>query len=215
MTHLHIWSFFACDACGKLYESSSKVSLFRWENCRFDLDISCALSTLSDRRDSQEGTTPEQINLLRHPHPLTSFSWKHDFVGDSDCMLCLERVEGDGYMCLRSRCEFLIQKRCIQDLSRPSIGNIVDQSFERRLWASCLSLEICIQLIAHRTYWSGWWKENKGNLDFMYVLQFLEVAPELGSNYNEVIASQDVATYRGLCALASFDRTELKAHTDF
>ncbi|KAI4311531.1 hypothetical protein MLD38_036417 [Melastoma candidum] len=45
--------------------------------------------------------------------------------------------------------------------------------------------------------------------------KFLEVASELGSNYNEVIASQDVATYGGLCALASFDRTELKAHTDF
>ncbi|XP_057757058.1 COP9 signalosome complex subunit 1-like [Arachis stenosperma] len=41
--------------------------------------------------------------------------------------------------------------------------------------------------------------------------KFLETAPELGSHYNEVIAPQDVATYGGLCALASFDRTELKA----
>ena len=41
-------------------------------------------------------------------------------------------------------------------------------------------------------------------------MQFLEVAPELGNSYNEVIAPQDVATYGGLCALASFDRTELK-----
>ncbi|KAM7277337.1 hypothetical protein ACFE04_019203 [Oxalis oulophora] len=40
--------------------------------------------------------------------------------------------------------------------------------------------------------------------------KFLEVGPELGNSYNEVIASQDVATYGGLCALASFDRTELK-----
>jgi COP9 signalosome complex subunit 1 len=40
--------------------------------------------------------------------------------------------------------------------------------------------------------------------------KFLEVTPELGNNYSEVIASQDVATYGGLCALASFDRTELK-----
>ena len=44
----------------------------------------------------------------------------------------------------------------------------------------------------------------------LYFLQFLEVGPELGNTYNEVIASQDVATYGGLCALASFDRTELK-----
>lgn len=42
-------------------------------------------------------------------------------------------------------------------------------------------------------------------------MQFLETSPELGNHYNEVIASQDVATYGGLCALASFDRTELKA----
>ncbi|RYR15171.1 hypothetical protein HN51_067096 [Arachis hypogaea] len=43
--------------------------------------------------------------------------------------------------------------------------------------------------------------------------KFLETAPELGSHYNEVIAPQDVATYGGLCALATFDRTELKAST--
>ncbi|MED6135721.1 COP9/signalosome complex subunit Csn1 [Stylosanthes scabra] len=41
--------------------------------------------------------------------------------------------------------------------------------------------------------------------------KFLETNPELGSHYNEVIAPQDVATYGGLCALATFDRTELKS----
>ncbi|KAG6748036.1 hypothetical protein POTOM_047931 [Populus tomentosa] len=41
--------------------------------------------------------------------------------------------------------------------------------------------------------------------------KFLEVSPELGNSYNEVIAPQDVATYGGLCALASFDRAELKS----
>ncbi|GAB2217307.1 hypothetical protein Droror1_Dr00000479 [Drosera rotundifolia] len=40
--------------------------------------------------------------------------------------------------------------------------------------------------------------------------KFLDVGPELGNNYSEVIAPQDVATYGGLCALASFDRMELK-----
>ncbi|KAK1365500.1 COP9 signalosome complex subunit 1 [Heracleum sosnowskyi] len=39
---------------------------------------------------------------------------------------------------------------------------------------------------------------------------FLETHPELGNNYSEVIAAQDVATYGGLCALASFDRAELR-----
>ncbi|CAK9145756.1 unnamed protein product [Ilex paraguariensis] len=41
--------------------------------------------------------------------------------------------------------------------------------------------------------------------------KFLETSPELGNHYTEVIAAQDVATYGGLCALASFDRAELKA----
>ncbi|XP_072962986.1 COP9 signalosome complex subunit 1 isoform X2 [Typha angustifolia] len=40
--------------------------------------------------------------------------------------------------------------------------------------------------------------------------KFIETGLELGNNYSEVIAPQDVATYGGLCALASFDRTELK-----
>lgn len=47
----------------------------------------------------------------------------------------------------------------------------------------------------------------------IYLMQFLETGPELVSHYNEVIAPQDVATYGGLCALATFDRAELKACT--
>lgn len=43
-------------------------------------------------------------------------------------------------------------------------------------------------------------------------LQFVETSFELGNNYTDVIAPQDVATYGGLCALASFDRAELKVH---
>lgn len=46
---------------------------------------------------------------------------------------------------------------------------------------------------------------------FHDLMQFLETGPELSSHYNDVIASQDVATYGGLCALATFDRAELKA----
>ena len=41
--------------------------------------------------------------------------------------------------------------------------------------------------------------------------KFLDVPPELGSSYSEVASAQDVALYGGLCALASFDRAELKA----
>jgi hypothetical protein len=46
-------------------------------------------------------------------------------------------------------------------------------------------------------------------------VKFLETGPELGSNYSEVIAPQDVAVYGALCALASFDRSDLKVHLLF
>lgn len=36
------------------------------------------------------------------------------------------------------------------------------------------------------------------------------MSADLGNSYNDVIAAQDVALYGGLCALASFDRAELK-----
>lgn len=42
------------------------------------------------------------------------------------------------------------------------------------------------------------------------VLQFVDVNFELGTQYNKVIAPQDVALYGALCALASFDRADLK-----
>ena len=41
--------------------------------------------------------------------------------------------------------------------------------------------------------------------------KFVKVAAELGSQYNEVSAQHDVAIYGGLCALASFDRQEMKS----
>ncbi|VAH05511.1 unnamed protein product [Triticum turgidum subsp. durum] len=41
--------------------------------------------------------------------------------------------------------------------------------------------------------------------------KFIETGSELRSNYSEVIAPHDVAVYGALCALASFDRSELKS----
>ncbi|KQJ97504.1 hypothetical protein BRADI_3g31500v3 [Brachypodium distachyon] len=41
--------------------------------------------------------------------------------------------------------------------------------------------------------------------------KFIETGSELRNNYSEVIAPQDVAIYGALCALASFDRSELKS----
>ena len=40
----------------------------------------------------------------------------------------------------------------------------------------------------------------------------LQVSSELGNHYSDVLAAQDVALYGGLCALASFDRSEIKRH---
>lgn len=39
---------------------------------------------------------------------------------------------------------------------------------------------------------------------------FLECPPTLGASYNDVISSNDVAIYGGLCALASMERGQLK-----
>ncbi|XP_052147725.1 COP9 signalosome complex subunit 1 [Oryza glaberrima] len=41
--------------------------------------------------------------------------------------------------------------------------------------------------------------------------KFVETGHELGNTYSEVIAPQDVAVYGALCALASFDRSDLKS----
>ncbi|KAL0309205.1 UNVERIFIED_CONTAM: COP9 signalosome complex subunit [Sesamum radiatum] len=41
--------------------------------------------------------------------------------------------------------------------------------------------------------------------------EFLETGPLVQNSYTEVIALKDIATYGGLCALATFDRAELKA----
>jgi len=40
--------------------------------------------------------------------------------------------------------------------------------------------------------------------------KFLEVSAEFGSGFNEIVSAQDVALYGGVCALASFDRQELR-----
>ena len=40
---------------------------------------------------------------------------------------------------------------------------------------------------------------------------FLECPATLGSSFNDVISSNDVAVYGGLCALASMDRNQIKA----
>ncbi|KAJ1565529.1 cop9 signalosome complex subunit, partial [Nowakowskiella sp. JEL0078] len=40
---------------------------------------------------------------------------------------------------------------------------------------------------------------------------FLEISFDIGSSYNDVVSPHDVAIYGGLCALAAFDRQDLKS----
>lgn len=40
--------------------------------------------------------------------------------------------------------------------------------------------------------------------------KFVEVAPELGSSFDGVVSPEDIAVYGGLCALATFNREEMK-----
>lgn len=47
------------------------------------------------------------------------------------------------------------------------------------------------------------------------MFQFIEISTNLGNQYIEVISARDVAIYGGLCALASFDSTELQACARF
>jgi len=44
----------------------------------------------------------------------------------------------------------------------------------------------------------------------MAARKWLDIPPELGSQFSDVVSAQDLALYTGLCALASFDRQELK-----
>jgi len=51
---------------------------------------------------------------------------------------------------------------------------------------------------------------SKDHKNYRYAAKaFLAVPPELSTNYNSVISPQDIATYGGLCALATLDRGEL------
>lgn len=38
----------------------------------------------------------------------------------------------------------------------------------------------------------------------------MDVAPELGSSFDGVVAPEDIAVYGGLCALATFSREEMR-----
>jgi len=48
----------------------------------------------------------------------------------------------------------------------------------------------------------------------MAARKFLETTFDLNNNFTEIIAPQDIAVYGGLCALATFDRAELKKKGD-
>ncbi|CAM0870369.1 unnamed protein product [Alopecurus aequalis] len=51
-----------------------------------------------------------------------------------------------------------------------------------------------------------------GKMEYeLAALKFVEIIPELGSNYSEVISPADVAVYGALCALSSFNSAKMKS----
>jgi len=57
---------------------------------------------------------------------------------------------------------------------------------------------------------SGGLSQLDGKKFKMAARKFLETTIDLNNTFSEVVAPQDIAIYGGLCALASFDRSELK-----
>eukprot|EP00210_Caulerpa_lentillifera_P005804 g5550.t1 len=55
-------------------------------------------------------------------------------------------------------------------------------------------------------------KELEGKKYYLAANQFIEIHPEISDSFNDVATAQDMASYGALCALASFNRDELKAN---
>jgi len=49
----------------------------------------------------------------------------------------------------------------------------------------------------------------------MAALKFIETSFDIHNNFTDVISSQDIGTYGALCALASFNRNELKTNVGY
>jgi len=79
------------------------------------------------------------------------------------------------------------------------------ENAERRGKIESAKLKVCSAL--SHVHSRGMTKDHK-NFRFAAKI-FIQVAAELGDNFNTVIAPQDVAIYGGLCALATFERNEL------
>lgn len=58
--------------------------------------------------------------------------------------------------------------------------------------------------------WDAWFHIWCYRLQAECIPPCLQVSAELGSQWNNVIAPQDIALYGGLCALAYLDRRELQ-----
>lgn len=74
---------------------------------------------------------------------------------------------------------------------------------------------VCFASIFSNYYYHTYLKQIKElycfNYHFIGNMQFLGISIELGSGFPIVMAAHDIAAYGGMCALATMERTDLKA----
>ncbi|XP_031396619.1 uncharacterized protein LOC116207691 [Punica granatum] len=95
---------FKCNACGLPHEFA-----YHCDECRFNLDVLCAVSTLSLQDQHNEDSV--MIDHFSHPHQLKSFSIEED-SNHITCKACELNLSGEIYGCLN--CIFFLHKSCTE-----------------------------------------------------------------------------------------------------
>lgn len=95
---------FKCNACGRSHEYA-----YHCNECRFDLDVLCAVSTLP-LQDQQNGDSV-MIDHFSHPHQLKSCNIKEE-SNRMTCKACEMHLSGEVYSCLD--CIFFLHRSCAE-----------------------------------------------------------------------------------------------------
>lgn len=95
---------FKCSACGLSHEFA-----YHCNECSFDLDVLCAVSTLPLQDQRKEDSV--MIDHFSHPHQLKSFNVKED-SNRITCKACERHLSGEVYGCLD--CIFLLHVSCAE-----------------------------------------------------------------------------------------------------
>ncbi|XP_031396062.1 uncharacterized protein LOC116207296 [Punica granatum] len=99
-------TLFQCRVC-KMFRDFA----YNCNECDFNLDIECAVSIVHPPQDDPIFKEDRrEINHFSHPHQLTSFHAKPEFL--ATCRLCKEEISGDFYCC--PDCPFLLHLSCAE-----------------------------------------------------------------------------------------------------